>query len=62
MDAKSQISDPGLWRRRAEEARGTAEQLDDAVSQKVLRDIADYYEQLARLVETRNATGQPRLD
>jgi Mn-dependent DtxR family transcriptional regulator len=54
MDAKSQINDPGLWRRRAEEARRTAEQLDDAVSQKVLRDIADYYEQLARHVETRN--------
>ena len=54
MDAKSQINDPALSRQRAEEARRTAEQLDDAVSQKVLRDIADLYEQLARLVETRN--------
>ena len=59
MDAKSQINDPALWRQRAQEARRTAEQLDDAVSQKVLRDIADLYEQLARIVETRNATGQP---
>ena len=59
MDAKSQINDPALWRQRAEEARRTAEQLNDAVSQKVLRDMADLYEQLARLVETRNATGRP---
>jgi hypothetical protein len=59
MDAKSQINDPPLWRQRAEEARRTAEQLDDAVSQKLLRDIADYYEQLARLVETRNTAGKP---
>jgi hypothetical protein len=59
MDARSQTNDPALWRQRAEEARRTAEQLDDAVSQKLLRDIADYYEQLAQLVEMRNATGQP---
>jgi hypothetical protein len=58
MDARSQTNDPALWRQRAKEARRTAEQLDDAISQKVLRDIADYYEQLARLVETRDATGK----
>jgi hypothetical protein len=57
MDTKSQINDPALWRQRAEEARRTAEQLNDAVSQKVLRDVADYYEQLARLVGARN--GRP---
>jgi hypothetical protein len=57
MDAKSQINDPVVWRQRAEEARRTAEQLDDAISQKVLRDMADLYEQLARRVETRN--GRP---
>jgi len=51
MDAKSQINDPALWRQRAQEARRTAEQLDDAVSQKVLRDIAASYEQVAKLVE-----------
>ena len=58
MDARSQTNDPALWRQRAEEARRTAEQLDDAVSQKLLRDIADYYEQLAGLVEARNAAAQ----
>jgi len=59
MNAKSQIDHPASWWQRAEEARRTAEQQDDAISQKLLRDIADYYEQLARLVETRNATGKP---
>ena len=59
MDAKSQINDPALWWQRAEEARRTAEQQDDAISQNALRDIADLYEQLARLIEVRNATGQP---
>ena len=51
MDTKSQIKDPALWRQRAQEARRTAEQLNDAVSQKVLRDIATSYEQVAKLVE-----------
>jgi hypothetical protein len=51
MDTKSQINDPALWRQRAQEARRTAEQLNDAVSQKVLRDIATSYEQVAKLVE-----------
>jgi hypothetical protein len=54
MDAKSQINDPALWRQRAEEVRRIAEQQHDAVSQKLLRDIADLYEQLARLVEVRD--------
>jgi hypothetical protein len=58
MDTKSQINDPALWRQRAQEARRAAEQQDDAVSQKLLRDVADYYEQLARLVEVRNGRSE----
>ena len=54
MDTKSQINDPALWRQRAEKARRIAEQQHDAVSQKLLRDIADLYEQLARLIEVKN--------
>jgi hypothetical protein len=36
------------------EGRRAAEQQDDAVSQKLLRDVADYCEQLARLLEGLN--------
>jgi hypothetical protein len=60
MVARIEITDPAYWRQRAEEARRLAEQFDDAVSRQALQDIAAAYEQLARLVEARRATG--RLD
>ena len=43
--------DPTLWRRRAEEARRTAARVFDVCDKNTLIDIADAYEQLARLAE-----------
>jgi hypothetical protein len=37
------------WRRCAEDARRTAEQVGDAISKQTLLDIAEAYEQLAAL-------------
>jgi hypothetical protein len=58
MDTSTENTDPAFWRERAEEARRMAEQLSDAVAQQTLRDIAEGYEQLAKLAEARQATGK----
>ena len=47
--------DPEHWRRRAEESRRVAEQLDDPVAKQTMLDIASSYEQLASLAEARAA-------
>jgi len=47
MKAKSIVDDPAHWRRRAEEARRVADQLDDPIAKKTMLDIALSYEQLA---------------
>jgi hypothetical protein len=53
MKAKSIIDDPAHWRRRAEEARRVADQLDDPIAKKTMLDIALSYEQLATLAKAR---------
>jgi len=50
------IDDPGHWRQCAEEARRTADQLDDPVAKKTMLEIADAYEQLATLAEPKLAS------
>jgi hypothetical protein len=55
MKTPSLRDDPAHWRRRAEEARRIAGQLDDPVAKETMRDIARSYEQLATLAETRGA-------
>jgi hypothetical protein len=55
MKTPSLRDDPAHWRRRAEEARRIADQLDDPVAKETMRDIARSYEQLATLAETRGA-------
>jgi hypothetical protein len=60
MDISTEITDPAFWRERAEEARRMAEQLSDAVAQQTLRDIAEGYEQLAKLAETGQASGKSK--
>ena len=50
------IDDPGHWRQCAEEARRTADQLDDPADKKTMLDIAEAYEQLATLAEAKRAS------
>jgi hypothetical protein len=49
----SPINDPAYWLRRAEEARRTADQLDDPLAKKTLLEIARSYQQLSALTEAR---------
>ena len=56
MRAPPMIDDPAHWRQRAEEARRTAEQLDDSADKKTMLDIADAYERLATLAEAKLAS------
>ena len=56
MTTPPMIDDPGHWRRRAEESRRTADQLNDPADKKTLLDIAEAYEQLATLAEAKLAS------
>lgn len=49
----SHINDPAHWQRRAEEARAHAEQLADPESRRMMLDIAEDYEKLAKRAEER---------
>jgi hypothetical protein len=49
------INDPVYWRRRATEARRVADQLDDANAKQTMLSIAESYDRLAILAETKAA-------
>ena len=51
MQTPSIIDDPSHWKRRADEARRLAGQLDDPVAKKTMLEIGLSYEQLAALAE-----------
>ena len=53
MRMPSIIDNPTHWRKRAEEARGVADQLDDPIAKRTMLDIALSYEQLAALAEAK---------
>jgi hypothetical protein len=53
MKPPSIANDPAHWRRRAEEARRIADQLDDPIAKKTMRDIATSYERLALLADVK---------
>jgi hypothetical protein len=55
MNTPSIRDDPAHWRRRAQEARRLADQLDDPITKQTMLDIARSYEQLATLAETKRA-------
>ena len=46
-------NDPRYWIERAEKARLVAEKMADPVLQKMMFDVADGYERLAKRAETR---------
>jgi hypothetical protein len=49
----SHINDPAHWRQRAEEARVHAEQMTDPESRRMMLNIAEDYEKLAKRAEER---------
>jgi hypothetical protein len=53
MKTPSIVDDPAHWRRRSQEAGRIADQLDDRIAKKTMRDIANSYERLAALAEAR---------
>jgi hypothetical protein len=60
MARPSLEDDPKHWRQLAEDARATAEQLGDPGAKKTMLDIAEGYEQLAAIAETRMAAKQSK--
>jgi hypothetical protein len=55
VSTTSNIDDPAYWRRRAIEARRVADQLDEATAKQTMLSIAQSYERLAILAETKAA-------
>jgi hypothetical protein len=53
MPKAPSIDDPAYWRQRATDSRRMAEQLDDPVQKKTMLEIADGYDQLAELAQSR---------
>jgi DNA-binding ferritin-like protein len=51
--AEHPINDPKHWRKRAEEARIHAEQLTDPEARRMMLEIAEDYETLAKRAEQR---------
>ena len=56
MTALSSNDGPAHWRRRAEEARRDAEQIDDPSTKNALLEIAAAYERVAAIIETGSAS------
>ena len=44
------VEDSKVWRRRAAEARGAAQQMDDPETKRILEEIAKSYDRIAALV------------
>jgi hypothetical protein len=52
------LNDPAHWRRRAEETRSIAAQLDDPAAKKAMLEIAEQYERIAAIAQTRTVAGK----
>ena len=52
----SSMDGPAYWRRRAEEARQTAEEMADPVSKRTLLDIARAYDELAQFAASKQGS------
>lgn len=56
MTRSSLQDDPKHWRQLAQDARATADQLDDPDAKKTMLEIAEGYDQLASSAEKRMAS------
>jgi hypothetical protein len=57
MTTPSSVDDPTHWRQRAEDARRDADRHDDPYIKRELIDIAAAYEEVARHIEAKLASG-----
>lgn len=53
MSMDMELNSPQHWRKRAEETRRLANKLADATAKRTVMEIAESYEQLAIMAETR---------
>jgi hypothetical protein len=53
MPASFSVDDPSHWRARAEEARTLADEMHDEASRRMMLEIAEGYERLAKHAEER---------
>ena len=53
MSMDMELNSPAHWRKRAEETRRLANKLADATAKRTVMEIAESYEQLAIMAETR---------
>ena len=58
MPTPNLLNDPAHWRRRAEEMRNIADQLDDPVAKQKMLEVAEHYEQIAAIAEKRPVAGK----
>jgi hypothetical protein len=58
MSTEIELNSPAHWRKRAEETRRLANQLSDPVAKQTVMEIAQSYDELAAMAETR-ALGKP---
>ena len=56
MQTRANLDDAAHWRKRAEEARRIASQLDDPVARQTMLEIAAAYENLAAIVAARSVS------
>jgi len=49
--------DPKHWRQLAQDARAIADQLEDPDARRIMLDIAECYEQLASLAQSKDSSG-----
>jgi hypothetical protein len=59
MPTPSLFNDPALWRRRAQETRSIADQLDDPTAKQAMLEVARHYEQIAAIAEKGPVAGRP---
>jgi hypothetical protein len=59
MPTPSLLNDPAHWRQRAQETRSIADQCDDARAKQTMLEIAQHYEQIAAIAQTRLVAGKP---
>jgi hypothetical protein len=59
MKKRSSIDSAAHWRMRAEEAHRIANQLDDPVAKRTMKEIAVAYEKLAGILEPKLGTKAP---
>jgi hypothetical protein len=58
MPTPTLLNDPAHWRRRAQETRTMADQLNDPAAKQKLLEVAQHYEEIAAIAEKRSVAGR----